>query len=197
MYDDFKAKIKDLDVSILINNVGINTEIPEYFIDTNPEEVEKMINVNVRACLDVTRIVLPGMKERKFGLIMNLSSFTGCFPQPLMSLYSASKAFMSNWSIALKGELAQDNIDVVSLVPLFVKSNMSKFKRATWAVPSGADYAKKTLDSVGNYFNSFEHHSWWAHSLQHFAISLVPEGLRLKYFKNNMLSTKKRLSEKK
>lgn len=197
MYNDFKAQVKDLDVSILVNNVGVNTEIPEFFVDTNAKDIDDIINVNIRSCLDVTKIILPGMKERKFGLILNLSSFTGCFPQPLMSLYSASKAFMNNWSIALKGELANDGIEVLSLVPLFVKSNMSKFKRATWAVPSAIDFAKKTLNSVGNYFNSFEHSPWWAHSLQHWAISLVPEGLRLNYFKKNMIATKKRLSEKK
>jgi len=197
MYDDFKEQVKDLDVSILVNNVGVNTEIPEYFIDTQSQDIDNIININIRACLDVTKIVLPGMKERKLGLILNLSSFTGCLPQPLMSLYSASKAFMNSWSIALKGELSNDGIEVLSLVPMFVKSNMSKFKYSSWNVPSAIDFAKKTLNSVGNSFNSFELSPWWSHSMIHYFLSLIPEMFRNKFFRGNMEKTKKKLSEKK
>jgi 17beta-estradiol 17-dehydrogenase / very-long-chain 3-oxoacyl-CoA reductase len=197
MYSQLKKKVSNMRVTVLVNNVGINTEIPEYFLETPESVQEDFINVNIRACLDVTRIVLPIMKSNKSGLIINLSSFAGKNATPLMSLYSASKAFMDSWSTALRGEYAPDGIEVLSLVPMFVQSSMSGFKHTSMTVPSSRAFASKSLAMVGSPVLPLSVSPWWAHAIVMYAISFIPEFFKLNVLKGQMVANAKRLKAKK
>jgi 17beta-estradiol 17-dehydrogenase / very-long-chain 3-oxoacyl-CoA reductase len=59
--------------------------------DLPEEKVEALIEVNNRSMVKMTRIVLPGMKERKKGAIINIGSFAGSTTDPFYSIYSGSK----------------------------------------------------------------------------------------------------------
>jgi len=197
MYDGLKKKIAGLNIAVLVNNVGINTEIPEYFHETPLSVQEDFINVNIRACLDVTRCVVPAMKTKKSGLIINLSSFTGVNPTPLMALYSATKSFMNTWSIAIRGEYAADGIEVISLIPMFVQSNMSGFKKTSLSVPSASAFASQSLNMIGNPLLPLAVSPWHMHAINNFFMGLLPETLKLSLIKSNMVSTAKKMNERK
>ncbi|KAH0499956.1 Very-long-chain 3-oxoacyl-CoA reductase [Microtus ochrogaster] len=78
IYDKIKTGLDGLEIGVLVNNVGMSYEYPEYFL-----EIPDLDNV--------TRLVLPGMVERSKGVILNISSASGMLPVPLLTIYSATK----------------------------------------------------------------------------------------------------------
>ncbi|MFD2923749.1 3-ketoacyl-ACP reductase [Halobacillus naozhouensis] len=110
-------------VDILINNAGIG----KYggFMDLNPEEWEKVIQVNLMGTYYITRAVLPGMVERKSGDIVNISSTSGLRGTPNSSAYSASKFGILGLSESLMQEVRKHNIRVNAITPSRVVTNFS------------------------------------------------------------------------
>jgi 17beta-estradiol 17-dehydrogenase / very-long-chain 3-oxoacyl-CoA reductase len=140
-------------IRVLINNVGISHDHPEFFSEMAADRIETMINVNILNTLRLTRMVLAGMmspsKKQERSLILNMGSFSGETPIPLLQTYSASKAFLKTWSRALAAEVAPAGIDVQLVNPYFVVSNMSKFKRPSLLIPTPADYVRATMRVAG------------------------------------------------
>lgn len=143
------STIKDKEISILVNNVGVSHGHPEYFSEMSEGTIETIVNVNILNTLRLTHAILPGMVERKRGLIMNLGSFSGETPIPLLQTYSASKAFLKTWSMSLAAEVAKQGVDVQLLNTFFVVSNMSKRKRPTLMIPTPKDYVMSALRRAG------------------------------------------------
>ena len=81
-YGKFDAKaraavdgtLKDLDVGVLVNNVGISYPFTQFFHELSDENVEQLMSLNVDSTTWMTRIVLPGMLARKRGAIVNIGS---------------------------------------------------------------------------------------------------------------------------
>ncbi len=102
-------------VDVLVNNAGFSVYGP--FTQTRwPDEVE-MLQVNVVALTQLTKLLLPGMIERHSGRILNLASTAGLVPGPLMALYYASKAYVISFSQALANELSGTGVSVTALCP--------------------------------------------------------------------------------
>lgn len=78
-------------IGILVNNAGVMFDSPNRFQDQTEESVWQHVKVNMVGVLMMTRVVLPGMIQRRRGLIINMSSIAGFEPLPLMGVYSASK----------------------------------------------------------------------------------------------------------
>jgi len=126
-YEKIEKIINSLDnIGILINNVGINYPYPAKFLDRDESLDERMINVNIISLKKMTHIVLPEMLKKKHGGIINLSSFTGIVPSPMLATYSASKAYIDAFSVSLSVEYASEGISILSITPGLVVSNMSK-----------------------------------------------------------------------
>jgi 17beta-estradiol 17-dehydrogenase / very-long-chain 3-oxoacyl-CoA reductase len=96
LYDKIEDSLRDLDIGVLVNNVGVGNDHPEYFTEFpgGSTAISNMLNVNCLAGTMMCWKVLPGMVERKRGAIINVSSFSGTFPMPLLSVYSATKAYL-------------------------------------------------------------------------------------------------------
>ncbi|PFH46720.1 hypothetical protein AMATHDRAFT_69236 [Amanita thiersii Skay4041] len=148
-YNGFKAAVEGLDIGVLVNNVGKSHTMPTYFADTPEDEINDIATINVHATLRVTRAVLPGMVQRKRGLILNIGSFSGAVPSPMLATYSGTKAFLSTFSSALGEELGQHNIVVEHLNTYFVVSKMSKIRRASVMVPTPGVYVRSVLSKIG------------------------------------------------
>ncbi len=76
-----------------------------------------MLQVNITAATLLTRLLLPGMLERRAGKILNVASVASFFPGPLMAVYYASKAYMLSFSEALTEELRGTGVTVTALCP--------------------------------------------------------------------------------
>lgn len=148
-YSKLGAAVQNLDVGILVNNVGRSHAMPVDFIDLDAEEMEGILKVNINANLRVTKSVLPTLLKRKNGLIINVGSFSGSTPCAMLQTYSASKQFLSSWSDALAQELKPKGIDVQLLNTYFVVSKLSKIRRPSLFIPTPRPYVKSVLSKLG------------------------------------------------
>lgn len=80
---------------------------------------------------------------------MNVGSFAGQFPTPLLSTYSGTKSFLIAFSQALGEELRRSKIDVQCLNTYFVVSNMSKIRKSSSIIPTPRQYVQKVLSKIG------------------------------------------------
>ncbi|CCO29320.1 hypothetical protein BN14_03329 [Rhizoctonia solani AG-1 IB] len=119
-YAGLAAIFEGLDVGVLVNNVGKSHDIPADFHEIPLIDHEDIVEINVNATIKVTRLIVPGMITRRRGLILNLGSFAGAVPSPMLATYSGSKAFLSTWSRALAVELAPRGVDVQLVNTYFV-----------------------------------------------------------------------------
>ncbi|KAF8933708.1 hypothetical protein BGZ58_006176 [Dissophora ornata] len=148
-YQALQQLLNPIEVTVLVNNVGTNHEIPTPFEQEDDKVIKDIIEVNVNAAMKMTKIVVPQMVARKSGLIINLGSFAGLVPTPFLSVYSGSKAFLSSWSQAIGAELAPKGILVQNVNTYFVVSAMSKIRRASMLIPMPKPYVRSVLGQLG------------------------------------------------
>lgn len=116
------AEFKTID--ILINNAGIAAF--GNFLELEPADWERIIQVNLMGTYYVTRAVLPNMIERKTGDIINISSTAGLNGNALTSAYSASKFAVLGLTDSLMQEVRKHNIRVTALTPSTVATDLAK-----------------------------------------------------------------------
>jgi uncharacterized protein len=114
----------DFDIDYLVNNAGFGDYGLFHMSDWDKQE--RMINVNMLALTQLTRLFLPGMVERKSGRIMNVASTAAFQPGPLMSVYYATKAYVLYFSEAIANELEGTGVTVTALCPGPTKSGFQK-----------------------------------------------------------------------
>lgn len=128
MYE-IKQLTGSFNVDILINNAGI--EICRAFKNYSLKDIQLVLSVNLIAAIELTRLVLPNMLNKRSGHIVNIASFATQKGHPYDSIYSASKAGLLMWADALRDELASTDIVVSNICPgysqkeLFADKNMS------------------------------------------------------------------------
>jgi 3-oxoacyl-[acyl-carrier protein] reductase len=116
------AEFKTID--ILINNAGIASF--GKFMELEPNEWEKIIQVNLMGTYYTTRAVIPNMIENQSGDIINISSTAGLNGNALTSAYSASKFAVLGLTDSLMQEMRKHNIRVTALTPSTVATDMAK-----------------------------------------------------------------------
>ena len=110
-------------VSILVNSAGIAG--PNHPLDAYPpEDWRRVIDINLNGTFHVNRAVVPGMKERNYGRIVNIASIAGKEGNPNASAYSASKAGVIGLTKSLGKELAGYNIAVNCITPATAKTRI-------------------------------------------------------------------------
>lgn len=102
-------------VDVLVNNAGFGDLGPLHECDA--ESLERMVALNVAALARLSRLVAPGMVQRKSGVIINVASVAGFTPMPLMAAYGASKAFVVSLSEAMHVELRPHGVGVCCVCP--------------------------------------------------------------------------------
>jgi NAD(P)-dependent dehydrogenase (short-subunit alcohol dehydrogenase family) len=133
-------------IDAVINNAGFG--LFGVFEETPRAQIEQQLAVNLVGAMDVTRAVLPHLRARRRGVIVNISSGAGVFTLPLSSLYCASKFALEGFSEALAYELAPLGIVVKIIEPGGVLS--TSFGQRTAAEAASAT-------SIGDYAPVHEH----------------------------------------
>lgn len=151
IYYDIEKQLSGMEIGILINNVGMSYSYPEYFLETPSKEklYPNIINCNIYSVTNMTKIVLPGMLERRRGVVINVSSILAQIPSPFCSVYSSSKAYVQKFTEDLATEYSKCGIIFQCVCPGFVVSKMSKVPKPTKMSPSPATYVKSALRGLG------------------------------------------------
>nr|CAB3487431.1 unnamed protein product [Digitaria exilis] len=178
--------LRDLDVGVLVNNVGASYPYARYFHEVDEELARKLIRLNVEAVTRVTHAVLPGMVERGRGAIMNMGSGASAImpSDPLYTVYVATKAYVDQFSRCLYVEYKSKGIDVQCQVPIQVATKLASIRKPTFLAPSPETYARAAVRYIG-----YEPRCtpYWTHALVGFFISLVPEPIADRMFLNRNL----------
>ena len=109
-------------VEVLVNNAGITRDT--MFHRMKPEQWSAVINTNLSSLFNMCRPVIEGMRERKFGRIVNISSINGQKGQMGQSNYSAAKAGEIGFTKALAQESARSGITVNAIAPGYINTEM-------------------------------------------------------------------------
>uniref|UniRef100_A0A1B6L4K6 Uncharacterized protein n=2 Tax=Graphocephala atropunctata TaxID=36148 RepID=A0A1B6L4K6_9HEMI len=151
IYDNIRKELSDLDIGVLVNNVGLCNPYPEKFlsIPDHNKVYRDMVQCNVVGVLAMCQVVLPGMCERRRGLIVNVGSMSSEMPFPMFTVYAATKAFVSKFSMDLASEYKKQGIKVQCLTPGFVATKISMAREPSLLSPSPEKYVQCALKSVG------------------------------------------------
>jgi len=122
-------------VGILINNAGYGSEGPVE--EVSMEEVRRQFETNVFGLLQLTKLVLPGMRRQRWGKVVNLSSMGGRVTLPGGGIYHATKYAVEALSDALRFELRGFGIDVIVIEPGMIRTQFN-------------DTAIRHVDTVGD-----------------------------------------------
>jgi NAD(P)-dependent dehydrogenase (short-subunit alcohol dehydrogenase family) len=109
------ATVPALAVDILINNAGMGVMAPMASVPM--PKVRAIFDVNVFGMVELSQVVIPGMKERGWGRIINMSSVAGFFAAPLGSPYAMTKHAVEAFTKSLRAEMAPYGIDVTKVNP--------------------------------------------------------------------------------
>jgi short-subunit dehydrogenase len=142
-----EIKYKGLVIDILINNAGFGDS--GLFYETDTDRDIEMINLNMTSLYVLTKLFVQDMLKRNEGRILNVSSVASFMPGPYMSLYYATKAFVTSFSLGIAKELKNTGVYITVLCPgptksdFFINAN-AKGKKITemFIMPEAREVAK-------------------------------------------------------
>lgn len=166
---------KDLDVGVLVNNVGASYSFPGVLTDIESSWLESIISINCQATTIMTRLLLPGMQEKNRGTVVNVASVAGIAPMPMLNVYGATKMFVKSFTENLQHEYSNSAVTFSCHMPFFVVSKMSKIRRPSLTTPMPDAYAKSACSYIGH--NACLH-PYWSHALQGAVLNQLPRSLQ-------------------
>lgn len=180
--DEIRTQIKNLDISLLVNNAGLAINKP--FHEAKEVELHDLLAVNTFPGVMLAREMIPHfqarLKERglKSGIV-NITSVAGLFPLPYMGIYGSTKALQDHFTRSLKIEYPE--IDIMSVRPHFVSTKMTSHKEIAFDTISAEDCAEGSLRDLSRYGTTGAH---FLHDGAGWVISKTPDyvlGLLSKY----------------
>lgn len=134
------AAVDGLNVDVLVNCAGVSR--PGNILDSTEDDIDELVDVNLRSLLQLTRLVLPGMVERDNGHVINISSIAGVYNFYGHTVYHATKAAVHQISRQLRNDTVGKRIRVTEICPGRVETEI--FGRNMGGTPEAMDEAWKT-----------------------------------------------------
>jgi acetoacetyl-CoA reductase len=119
-----KAREEVGPIDVLVNNAGITRD--RMFLKMTPDDWKAVIDTNLNSMFNVTKQVVPGMVEKGWGRIIQISSVNGEKGQAGQTNYSAAKAGMHGFTMALAQEVASKGVTVNTVSPGYIGTDMVK-----------------------------------------------------------------------
>jgi short-subunit dehydrogenase len=105
----------DNDITLLVNNAGVGATAT--LVDSNPDSLDAMIQLNVIALTRLARAIAPKLVQRGTGIIINISSIVALAPEMLNGVYSGTKAYVLNLTQSMNHELSDKGVQVQAVLP--------------------------------------------------------------------------------
>ncbi|CAI2374829.1 unnamed protein product [Moneuplotes crassus] len=175
---DLTEKFEDIEkCSILVNNVGVASAYNHG--DMEDQKTHNMINVNITANTVMTKIFIPKLlaNDQRAAMI-NIGSFIYNVPKPTLAVYSASKAYIHQFSTSLAEEY-KSKIDVIVSNTGYVKSNMNSGRYMFTITPD--QHARGVLDKLGYDTETCGH---YIHAIHQYYLERPIEGAIITYINN-------------
>ncbi len=147
-----KIKNKGIDIDILINNAGFGYS--GKFLDTSMQNYEEMINLNICSLTHLTHLFLKDMVLNNKGGIINISSLASFQPIPYFSIYAATKAFVTSFTLSLYEEYREKNVRILGVCPGYTKTNFNK--RAHMSSKPVAGYLMSSKEVVNESLKAYQ-----------------------------------------
>jgi len=137
---------REAEIDVLVNNAGFSHHGPVTQVPV--ERLHAIVQVNIVALMELTRMIAPCMMARGRGRILNVSSVVGFTPTPFATVYAATKAFVTSFSEALAEELVGTGVTVAALCPGTTKTEFAEAAGMTKTIAfrSGAMSAKEVAE---------------------------------------------------
>ncbi len=136
-----ESELSGVEVDVLVNNAGVSRQ--GNVLSATREDLDDMVAVNLRAVLQLTRIILPGMVERDLGHIVNIGSIAGHYNFFGHTAYHATKAAVHQLSRQLRNDTVGKRIRVTEIVPGRVETEI--FGRNLGGTPEAMKEAWETF----------------------------------------------------
>ena len=173
---DLVASIKDLNLTILVNNVGGTANLRKDFaalVDHTTKEINDLVSINMLFTTHLTCALLPLLSEHEPALILNTGSASQS-GMPYMVVYSATKAFLSAWGNALSLEMQAEGSKVEVLTVLSGNTQSGQDERAANLFrPASMVFARAALKKVGCGRTVVVGYFW--HAVQTASMGFFPE----------------------
>ena len=130
---------------MLVNNAG--NFYAGFFEELTPEQIERQIATNLIGPMNVTRAVLPVMREQRSGNVVSISSTAGIVGQEFCSAYAASKFGLEGWMESLRFEIEPFGIHTTIVEPGFFRTELLTKESTAYADLSIDDYAERTAQT--------------------------------------------------
>lgn len=175
-----KDAMRGKDVGFLVNCLDQALASPRSLTDLPEQALMDLLNKNVAVATLMTRLVLPGMVERRRGAVINISSGACSRPLPGRVTLTASTGYLDHFSRALHLEYSRSGIFIQSLIPFQIasderqpsSSSSSSSCREGWFVPKPEVYARHAISTLGV---SNRTTGYWPHTLQYGLMRCIPE----------------------
>jgi len=133
-------------IDVLVNNAG--NFYAGFFEELSPEQVRDQIETLLFGPMNVARAVLPGMRKRRSGLLVTISSTAGIAGGMFLTAYAAAKFGLEGWMESLAPEVAPFGIRTMLVEPGFFRTELLGRDSTTYAKPTIGDYAERTKETV-------------------------------------------------
>lgn len=116
-------------IDLLVNNAGGALGLEKAY-EASLDDWDAMLDMNCRSLMRMTRLILPAMVAARRGHVINIGSIAGTYPYPGGNVYGACKAFVKQFSLNLRADLAGTNVRVTNIEPGMVETqfSLSRFK---------------------------------------------------------------------
>lgn len=129
-------------IDVLVNSAGASFK--GYFEEMSPAQVKQQLSVNLVGPMNVTRAVLPAMREQRSGHLIAISSGAGLIGFEYSSVYAASKAGLEGWMSALAAEVEPFGIHTTIVNPGFFRTGLASPESLVWPDVPVEDYAERS-----------------------------------------------------
>jgi NAD(P)-dependent dehydrogenase (short-subunit alcohol dehydrogenase family) len=132
-------------IDVLVNNAG--NFYAGFFEELTPEQIERSVTTNLVGPMNVTRAVLPVMREQRSGNVVAITSTAGIVGQEFCSAYAASKFGVEGWMESLRFEVEPFGIRTTIVEPGFFRTELLTNESTAYAELSIDDYAERTAQT--------------------------------------------------
>ena len=183
LYNEIKNK--SINVDIVINNAGFG--FSGLFLNSSMKNYSGMIDLNICSLVNLTHLFLNDMVKNKSGGIINVSSLASFQPMPYFTIYAATKAFVTSFTIGLYEEYKKENIRILGVCPGYTKTNFNKRadmpdnNHATGYIMSAEAVARQSLKAYAN--NKYILINGFTNKINKGIMKILPQRISLKLTK--------------